>query len=356
MQAFAKRSKVEPYVKRVFTGNGDEEVRFQNGSRILFGARERGFGRGIPGVDVLISDEGQILSERAMQDMLATLNTSRLGLHAYLGTPPKPGDMCEVWMRMRAEALSGESVNMCWIECGADDNANLDDRRQWAKANASHPHRTPVEAFLRLRHRLGDDGFRREALGIYDVTALDPVFDFAGWKALGNSSAESPTEAVLAVAVAQDRSWACIAVAGASASRPGATVVLCQSGRGVSWLAPKIGELVGARSIGAVVLAGEQAKTVKPDLVHAGLDFTVLPRTEQGASCAAFQEAVKAGTVEHVGQPELDRAVANARTRLSGESEQWDRRDTNLDDSPLVAAAAGFYVWGLQEAPVPAVY
>ena len=66
MQAFAARSKVAPYILQIFTGSGDEEIRFVNRSRILFGARERGFGRGIPGVDVLIADEAQIMTEKAL--------------------------------------------------------------------------------------------------------------------------------------------------------------------------------------------------------------------------------------------------------------------------------------------------
>ena len=57
MQDFAKRRKVAAFIRQVFTGSGDEEIRFANGSRILFGARERGFGRGIPGVDVIVADD-----------------------------------------------------------------------------------------------------------------------------------------------------------------------------------------------------------------------------------------------------------------------------------------------------------
>ena len=107
MQSFAKRSKVAPWVDKVYVGSGDEEIRFHNGSRILFGARERGFGRGVPGVDVLIFDEGQILSERAMENMLATMNVSQFGLHMYVGTPPRPEDPSETsrgcaWRRSRA--------------------------------------------------------------------------------------------------------------------------------------------------------------------------------------------------------------------------------------------------------------
>jgi hypothetical protein len=32
------------------------------------------------------------------------------------------------------------------------------------------------------------------------------------------------------------------------------------------------------------------------------------------------------------------------------------RRDLKIDDSPLVAVAGALYRWGLQEAPLPAVY
>ena len=95
MQGFASRLRVAPFVKYVHTGSGDEEIAFHNGSRILFGARERGFGRGIPGVDVLIFDEAQILSDKALSNMLATLNTSRFGLQLYvclLYTSPSPRD------------------------------------------------------------------------------------------------------------------------------------------------------------------------------------------------------------------------------------------------------------------------
>lgn len=113
MQAFANRAKVKPHIQQVYTGSGDEEIRFVNGSRILFGARERGFGRGIPGVDVLVMDEAQILSDKALENMLATLNTSQFGLALYVGTPPKPDDNAEAFTRMRTEALSGSPTTWC---------------------------------------------------------------------------------------------------------------------------------------------------------------------------------------------------------------------------------------------------
>lgn len=360
MQGFSRRSRVAPYIDRVYTGSGDEEVRFLNGSRILFGARERGFGRGIPGVDILVMDEGQILSDKALENMLATLNTSQFGLALYVGTPPKPEDSSEAFTRIRSEALDaiantgGITDGLVWIECGAQDSAALDDRKQWAVANPSIPHRTPIESVLRLRRKLTEDGFRREAMGIWPAHA-DSVFDIAAWSALADRSESppAPDEVVLVVAVSQDRRWSCIAAAG---DVDGRTLVMCHSMPGLGDVAAKVAELQSVRNVEAVALAGAQSKALEPDLVRLGIQFDALPATKMGAACTSFQEAVKSGAILHLDQGELNTAVANAQTRFSGESEQWDRRDPKVDDSPLIACSAAFYLWGLQEAPMPAIY
>nr|MCW1092242.1 hypothetical protein [Streptococcus anginosus] len=62
-----------------------------NGSRVLFGAREQGFGRGFAEVDIEVYDEAQILTERALDDMLPATAVSKIGLVIYMGTPPRPG-------------------------------------------------------------------------------------------------------------------------------------------------------------------------------------------------------------------------------------------------------------------------
>ena len=357
MQGFAKRSKVVPYVDQVYTGSGDEEIRFHNGSRVLFGARERGFGRGIPGVDILVMDEAQILSDKALENMLATMNTSRLGLALYVGTPPKPEDNSESFRRMRTDALeSPDSISddLVWIECGADVDADLDDQRQLAMANPSFPHRTPWQSIQRLRKKLTVDGFRREAMGIWDEAAAS-LFGDGRWLSpeLYRPDSPVPSRVVLVVAVSQDRRWACI---GAAGDVDGKTLVMCWSMDGLGGVAAKIVELQAARDISSVKLAGAQSKALIPDLIQAGVEFDSLSVADMGGACTSFQEAVKSGHVIHLGQGELTMAVENARTRFSGESEQWDRRDPKVDDSPLVACSGAFYEWGLQEAPLPAIY
>jgi phage terminase large subunit-like protein len=85
---------------------------------------------------------------------------------------------------------------------------------------------------------------------------------------------------------------------------------------------------------------------VEPDLARAGIDYRKLSGTEIAASCAAFQENIKSGELVHVGQAELDVALANARTRRTRDAETWDRGYSE-DISPLVACAAASYRWGL---------
>lgn len=355
MQGFANRVKVRPFIDRVYTGSGDEEIRFRNGSRILFGARERGFGRGIPGVDILVMDEAQILSDKALENMLATMNVSQFGLALYVGTPPKPEDNAEAFMRMRDEALSGESTDLVWIEYGADENADLDDKRQWAKANPSYPHRTPVESIMRMRKKLSADGFRREGLGIYDSTAVTGI-SLAKWASspILDRSANQPDRAAMVIDVSPDRRWSSIGIAGDIGNK---VLVLSYRAPGTDWVADKVVELTSSSNIDDVAITPDQAKAIKPALIQAGIDFVTLTRGDMGASCGAMQEAVKFASVVHVGQPELDAAVANARTRYVGEVEVWDRREQNgVDISPLVACSAALYRWGLLDTPVAAIY
>lgn len=177
------------------------------------------------------------------------------------------------------------------------------------------------------------------------------VFSFDRWNTLKDRNVEQPDRAILTIAVAQDRSWSCLGVAGRISD--GRTLVMCFSLQGTKDVAQKVSELKAARQIQDVSLVGAQAKALKPELTRAGVEFDVMTGSDEGASCAAFQVAVRDGTVVHLGQAELDLSIKNASTRISGESERWDRRDPKVDDSPLVACSAAFYRWGvLETAPV----
>ena len=169
--------------------NGEQEILFTNGSVIMFGAREQGFGRGLDEVDIEVFDEAQILGLKALEDMVAATNQSRHphgALLFFMGTPPRPTDPGEVFKTRRAEALAVQPADVefgevaaggdqLYIECSADRDADPDDHQQWRKANPSFPHRTPLRSMLRLRKNLPSlDSWMREALGVWDADMVTP--------------------------------------------------------------------------------------------------------------------------------------------------------------------------------------
>ena len=162
-----RNPKLSRYVRNVRRANGQQEIRFANGSRIMFGARENGFGRGLHSADIEVFDEAQILTIKALDNLIPIVNTSPNPLIVFMGNPPKPGDQCEAFEEKRSTALSGKSDDMLYVELGADRDCDPDDRNAWAKANPSYPKRTSEQAILRMRNLLADDSFRREALGIW---------------------------------------------------------------------------------------------------------------------------------------------------------------------------------------------
>src|SRR5690625_5963829 len=93
------------------TGGGTDDCEFANGSRLLFGAREHGFGRGFAKVDVLVLDEAQILTEKAMEDMVPATIAAPNGLVLMMGTPPRPADPGEVFTSRREAARSEEHTS-----------------------------------------------------------------------------------------------------------------------------------------------------------------------------------------------------------------------------------------------------
>lgn len=344
MQAFADRSKVRPYVRQVFTGSGDEEIRFENGSRILFGARERGFGRGVPGVDVLVMDEAQILSDKALENMLATMNTSAFGLGLFIGTPPRPEDNSEAFRRMRTEALSGESDNMAWIECGADPGCDPDDRKQWAKANPSYPHRTPVESIMRLRSKLTPDGFLHEGLGVWDDTHTRTLI-MPNWPMCATTN-PAPTPAALGLAIDQDRVWISLAASSAGDVPHLGSIHRMRLGTHRAHMVAEVARI--STETGAVVVLDRKgpASSLEDELTAAGVRVTWAGLDDYVTACADLFDAVEAKRVEHGDYDDLSDAVAAAAKRKIGERWAWSRR--NGDVSMLEAATLA--LWGATSA------
>ena len=325
MGAMALRPAIAPFIRRTLTGAGTEAVEFANGSRILFGARESGFGRGFAKVDVLVLDEAQILTEKAMEDMVPATNAAPNGLVLMMGTPPRPSDPGEVFMNRRAAALNKTSGNVLYVEMSADPGANPDDRKQWAIANASYPHRTTTEAIMRMRELLGSvESFLREGLGIWDEAALTKkAISGKAWDSLAIPESKAPDgRRVYAVRFSVDGS----SVALAAAIRPEegpihlGAIKLASMGDGTQWLVDwllerheKAAQIVvdGKAGVGYLVNALHEARVPKSVIITAGTD-TITSGTSM------LEAAINSKALTHSGKELLDEQVKAAEKRKIG--------------------------------------
>lgn len=352
MQGISLKADVAPFVKKIHKAAGAEAVEFTNGSRILFGARENGFGRGFAKVDVLVFDEGQILSEKAMDDMVPAANAAPNGLVIVIGTPPRPSDPGAVFRNRRKSALDGSSSEILYVEFSADDDAEDVDRSQWAKANPSYPHRTSDSAMLRMREMLGADSFRREALGIWDRDAQsDAAFDLDAWC---SRSTDSPDPDAPALAYALDM----------NPERTRVTVAVCEgdpsglrhvelvadsafSEQGVSALVEWLWERC-KRRVPVVVDAFSGARALlEVPLRNRGMKVHVLSSSELVQAYQMFKFAVEVeGNVSHFAQEQLDLSVEGAvRVPLSKNSTEFKvgRSSSDVQLAPVLSAMLAFY-------------
>lgn len=184
----AIRPKMRAQSPVVFTDD-NRGVHFDNGSRILFGARSAGFGRGFAEVDIQVYDECQHLLESALTDMLAAMNVSDLGLAIYMGTPPRPKEIAlgvhDAFKRRRDKALEpkkkrpykGVYVEFAPIDPDAVRTvvaaSDVDAPGFWdylEEVNPAFGFRVGKSAIERLVENMSPEDVAREVFGIWDKT------------------------------------------------------------------------------------------------------------------------------------------------------------------------------------------
>lgn len=346
----AARSRVRPHVAAVHRGK-DERILFDNGSRILFGARESGFGRGFTDVDVLVFDEGQTLPESTLEDVAAAQNVAKNPLTFVVGTPPRPKDAGEFFTLLRQEALDGESEGVLYIETSADRGCDPMDRGQWRKANPSFPLRTTERAMLRLRKKLKNlDSWSREALGIWDEIArqFSPI-NGARWAVgVDVGPADGVAPAALAVDMSHDRH---ISVGACWVEGESVHVEEVWAGvddaAAVEWVASRAGKSM------VVIDSMSPAASMVPALKARKVRVVVGSAADMARACGLFAGDVQGGRLTHGDQEPVNVARDGARKRAIGTAGGWgyDRRDPSVDIAPLVAVTLARFGASISKRP-----
>lgn len=355
MQGLVGKKKIRPFVRAIRSTNGEQEIRFTNGSVLMFGAREFGFGRGMDGIDVEVFDEAQKLSLKALEDMVPATNQPRHphgALVFFIGTPPRPDDDGDAFTAKRLAGIEGSDPDAMFVEFSADDDADPDDREQWAMANPSFPHRTPVESMLRMRKLLpSEDSWLREALGIWDAIGSEQVVPASLWAEDADTLSLPTARFVLAIDVDPAQSKGSVAFAGLRDDEL-VHVELHEQRSGTAWIPPFIADLTQRHDIAAVVVDQRSpAASLLEDLKRLKVRRIVQTTSDDMAvACGQFYEAAVSGRLRHLDQHQLNASLAVARKRPLGDRWAWNRKTVDADITPIVAATLA--VWGVQSSKV----
>lgn len=351
-------------------GAGREGIELRTGQRIRYKARTSGGGRGLSG-DKVVLDEGMFLKPEHLGSLLPTLS-ARPDPQYVIGSSAGL-EQSDVLRRARDRGRAGASERQFYVEwCAPEgicadpacdhelgrDGCALDDEALWLLANPAIGRRITVETIRAERQSLPPEEFARERMGWWDdPDALGRAFTAEAWARCRDSRTDPATGLAVsqilgvpsvALDVEPDHGRASLVVAGPredgrrqlevvdhDRERPGVRL------RGTGWVVARTKQLLQSCGAPGVRLDPSAAAgaLIQP-LRDAGVTvIEVSPREYTQACGAIFDAVMEHDTVRHLGQPDLDAAVAAARPKPVGDSAwKWARRDVSEDITPLVAA------------------
>jgi hypothetical protein len=196
---------------------------------------------------------------------------------------------------------------------------------------------------------MSDEKFAIERLGVWPKQlAGGGAIDMDQWRKLMDPESRRDGDIALAVDIAPERDYAAIALYGIRVDGIGHTQ-LVDYRPGTDWVLGRLLELRAALDPIAIGMGRAVAASLEVDLEKEGVtrsanldepvrgDLAVTTYVEMSAATGQILDAVRQGTFRHPGQMELDTSVAGAKTRLTGDSLAWARKDASADTSPLVA-------------------
>jgi hypothetical protein len=350
----AIRPKMRAAFPVVFTDDS-RGVHFANGSRILFGARSSGFGRGFSEVDIQVYDECQNLKESALTDMLAAMNVSDLGLAFFMGTPPRPQEIAlgvhDAFKRRRDRALEEKKrrpFKGVYAEMSPSNPdevvADIDAPGFWdtlSQVNPAYGFRVGKSAIERLVENMSTDDVLREVFGIWDKTneslAVVPKDD---WTRLRADLDGLTTVASFGINATKS-GWFWIDACWCEGESAHVEIALGTQSEveAMNFLTRHATKRTPIKydSTGAAKALGEKLK-------KSFFNASAYTQNESGAGNALWLNMVEQDRLSHGGQADLDNAVRGAR-RQDRASGGWvlQPRSDSFDIGPAIAMSAAVY-------------
>lgn len=368
---------VDAVIVKISNTNGEEGFeRLDNGQRIKFIARSKSSGRGFSG-DLNIIDEAFAFTSDQQDALMPTLIARPNAQIVYLSSPPLTGDTGEVMFALKKRAEAGGDDSLGYRDWGIEgdleelEKFDLDDRELWAQSNpALGLGRVTEETIRRMRKSMtsnGGRGFAREVLGLWPKARFEGgAIEPAQWARMQDATSKRHGDIALAVDISLDRKYAALGIYGMREDGLGHMQIVVYR-PGTDWLVDKIVEWRDAVNPIAIVMGKSVGASLEVELKKVGIvpsedqdkdqpkrdkdkpkrgALVIMNSTEMTAATGQFLDAVRQGTDRYVPDElgALNAAAAGSKTKQSGDSLTWARKESASDTAPLVCVT--FARWG----------
>jgi hypothetical protein len=360
-------------VKRISYSHGEESIELHSGALLEFLARSSGGGRGLGGKRVVM-DEALFLQAAAMGALMPTLSARpdpqvNYGSSAALQTSDqlhrlkdrgrKGGDLSLIWIEFCAPGSWKEPPcelgRVCQHTVGSPSCA-FDNEALIGQANHTAGDRITWEYLRAERRALPVQEFGRERLGWHEDPPLTGGdIDAAAWHQMTDVESRREGDVTIGVDLNPQQAAASIALFGIRADgREHMQLMDCRPG--IDWVPDRLVELreilnpvgyaMGRNTYAALEAELTKQKFLRPEKPEepARGNVAVVAGADMSAATGQMLTVCRpiAGTdgaldyrARHIGQRELNAAVASAMAREGTDSITWSRKDSGGDITPL---------------------
>ena len=348
----------------IILGAGGSQVRSRGRKRLIFIARSGSSGRGFTG-DFVAYDEAMILDASKVSASLPSLSARPNPQVVYSGSA---GLRTSTQLaNVRRRGVSGESKSLafyewsismhdeyCKADCTEHDGDDPESEAAIAKANPAYNIRISPRfiAVEREAFKGMPEEHARERLGVgtYPAAADGWLVIPKKWYTNTLDPSKLPPRVInpiFAIDTSPDRSHTAIVVAGMRQDgKIGIQVIEYRDN--VSWAVKRALDINDKWKPKTWVIDKRAAAgTLVTELTNAGIPIEWLQANQVSHASGLIFDAFKEGDLRHYGQTELKDAIAGCDKRNLSESWAFDRINSGVDISPLMAAS--FALWGYME-------
>lgn len=328
-----EESRLASVIKNVRRVNGSEGINFKGGSQldVLASGKAAGHGRtiGLGVVDEAFDDTDD-RREQAMLPAMATILDAQLLVVSTMGTDESTYLNRKVDAGRDAALNDSDQGEIAYFEWSAPEDADIDDPRVWEACMPAFNITINERVVRHARETMTEGDFRRAFLN--QRTASDErVIPIDAWNAV-NGDHVPDGEMLFAIDCDPERTFASIAVA----DLEGRCEVI-EHAKGTAWLVPDVAQKCKRWNASVAYDPAGPAGVFGDELEREGVKTIKVVGQDLAHACSFFFDGVVDRKLRIRSNDALNKAVAAARQRVSGDSWTWARRDLDTPICPLVA-------------------